>query len=416
MVVQAVANIFLARLFGAQSFGLYAIAFSVASTASIVLGAGAVDALTPAATRAWHNEDYREMTGIAAYLLKFSFVAGLVALVVFLFLPFITGHIYHDRTIGHFAGSILLASLVSSLGISIVNLGLQLSGRYMRLSALTLADMCVRFAFSIMLVHFGWGVGGATVGQFMGALLIFLIVLVVWRDLHRASPVWPSLRTTYTSLWVIPLRSRLAPTLWVLGDKNLAMLFGSLPIAIAGSYLAAADVSYIKVALGYVTLALSVIGPVSVLLNVEFPKRMIEDNVGVRRMFLKSTAAGLLLTTSIMIGISLLASQVITALYGAEFIFSIPIVYSLFLYGATLGAGVALGPMWRALHRVRVSIFINAVTLLLGFPIGILLVQKYGGIGVSAMMTLWFLASQSVSFFWILKHLRTGESSKNDIP
>ncbi|MDP2647652.1 MAG: hypothetical protein Q8P35_00170, partial [Candidatus Yanofskybacteria bacterium] len=67
--------------------------------------------------------------------------------------------------------------------------------------------------------------------------------------------------------------------------------------------------------------------------------------------------------------------------------------------------GVGLGPMWRAVNKVKISILINVITLAAGIPIGFWLIKNYGIWGSVAMVTLWYSASHFASFFYLKRRL-----------
>jgi len=81
-----------------------------------------------------------------------------------------------------------------------------------------------------------------------------------------------------------------------------------------------------------------------------------------------------------------------------------------------MGIGVGLGPMWRAINKVRVSIIINLVTLIIGIPVGLFLIRSYGSWGTVAMVTAWFTASQVVSFIYLARFLKSKKPILLDRP
>ena len=77
----------------------------------------------------------------------------------------------------------------------------------------------------------------------------------------------------------------------------------------------------------------------------------------------------------------------------------------LIVYGALYGIGVGLGPMWRAIGNVKVSIVINLVILGVGIPFGLWLIKSYGLWGSVVMVTVWFTVSHLVSFVYLFRKL-----------
>ena len=88
-----------------------------------------------------------------------------------------------------------------------------------------------------------------------------------------------------------------------------------------------------------------------------------------------------------------------------NFLPSVPYVVGLIVYGALYGIGVGLGPMWRAINGVKVSIVINLIILGAGIPLGLWLIKNYGLWGSVAMVTIWFTVSHFISFIYLMKKL-----------
>ena len=156
----------------------------------------------------------------------------------------------------------------------------------------------------------------------------------------------------------------------------------------------------------YIILAMSVLGPISTLLNVHFPTVQVRDGWRLRNSFIRVTlyATGLsAIVTFVVLAISPLVFRI---LYGVAYLPSVPYVMGFGLFGALFGLGIGLGPMWRAVGKVQVSIIINLVTLGLGVPLGIWLITVWHIWGAVAMVTLWYTLSHMASFLYLLKALK----------
>lgn len=405
MVVQAVAGILLARWLGPEMFGQYALAFSLAAIGSVVLGAGAFDALIPHVARAWAGEDRSGVRPALAFLAKFVLIAAIIALLIGLVMPRIASIAYGDIAVGWYAFAILAAAAVSTTFFEFGKLATQVTGRIRSLSLLTFGDQGLRFSWALGLVLAGAGVAGAAVGHLFGTLTLAVIAIFVWRSIARSEVDWPSVRETVRRAIGAPLRGYLGDTLWVLGDRNLAMLYAALPVALTGLFVSATEVAYFKVALGYITLAMSVMTPISILLNSRFPEIQATRPATLRREFIRVTGYAVLLTAAVTIVVVALAPWMFRFLYGPQYDVAIPYAQLFAVHGILFGLGVALGPMWRALSRVRVSIAINIITLGAGVPLGIYFLQGWGITGAVGMVTLWYLSSHLISFLYLVREL-----------
>ena len=75
-VFQAVVGIFLARLLQPELFGIYALAFGMASIGGILIGAGNQEAVSTLLGSAYAKKEGEEIKNILAYLLKITVYAG----------------------------------------------------------------------------------------------------------------------------------------------------------------------------------------------------------------------------------------------------------------------------------------------------------------------------------------------------
>lgn len=404
--IQATSGILMARLLQPERFGVYTLAFGLAGLISVLLGAGALDAITTIAGATYARKDAVQTRDALAYLLKISVLAGIIALIVTLFAPWVAGNLYHDRSIGLYAAILVVAALVTTTFFSVTTLGLQLAGRIKVMMALGVADQFVRFGLSVLLVFLGYGVLGAAVGHLAGAVIIFFASVALWKHLRRADIMFPKLRALVRSIWNVPIRKYLGPSIWITVDRNLGMLYGILPVLMTGIFVLPGEVTYFKLAFGYVNLAMTLLGPVATLLNVEFPKMLEVNRASLRKNFIKVSLYATGLSAALTAGSIAVAPLAFRILYGASYLPSVKYAAGLFVYGAFYGIGIGLGAMWRAINKVKVSIIINCVVLGTGVPAGLWLMKAYGLWGAVITVTSWYTISHLVSFAYISRELK----------
>jgi len=216
----------------------------------------------------------------------------------------------------------------------------------------------------------------------------------------------PSIRGLLRQVKNVSIFKYLNFSFWVAVDRNIGALYMILPVVLTGIYVSTWEVSFFKLAFAFVNLALSLLGPVSVLLNIEFPKMKIEDGQKLARNFIKVSMYGLLLSSVLTAGAVVVSPLAFRLLYGESFMPSVSYVFGLFVYGALFGIGVGLGPMWRAINKVKVSIIINCIVLGIGIPLGLLLIKNFGNWGAVIMVTLWFTVSHMASFIYLSRQLK----------
>jgi len=202
------------------------------------------------------------------------------------------------------------------------------------------------------------------------------------------------------------MRDFLKFSIWISLDKNLSNLFNILPIVITGIFVATSEITFFKLAFAYINLAVSFIGAIGTLLNVEFPKIKAGDNPEkLKRNFTKISLYSLGITTLLTAGALIVAPLAFRIFYGENFIPSIKYVFALFVYGSIMGLGVGLGPMWRAINKVKISIMINLISLSIGVLLGFYLISDYGVWGTVIMITFWYSFSHIVSFVYLRREL-----------
>jgi O-antigen/teichoic acid export membrane protein len=402
--VQAAAGVLVARILAPEAFGQYSLAFSVASIATLFLGSGAADAIAPQVSRAWAQNDGAGVRTAYGFFTRFMGAAAGLTVLIVLVLPAVTERIYSNGDIGGAAGVVVIASLVSATLFTLTQLSLQLAGRIKALAAFTFADVTVRYGF-VLALALASGFYGAVTGHLVGALVVLALVAAVFSRLTSLHTLLPRLRDLPALAKTTPWRPLLKPTLWVMADRNLAMLYGALPVAMVGLYAQSTEIAYFKLAFGYILIAMSLLGPVSTLLNVRFPTLQIADRSRLRPAFVRVTLYAIALSTAATAAVLIVSPWVFRVLYGEAYLPAIPYVYGFGLFGALFGLGVALGPMWRAVDRVHTSIVINLVTLGAGIPLGIWLMTRWHLWGAVAMVTVWYTASHAFSFWYLLRSL-----------
>ncbi|OGN06945.1 MAG: hypothetical protein A3B86_03280 [Candidatus Yanofskybacteria bacterium RIFCSPHIGHO2_02_FULL_38_22b] len=405
-LVQAVFGILIARLLQPELFGIYSLSIGLAALVGLLLGAGMQDAVSTLVSSAYAKNDKDELRDVLAFLLKITFYAGIVTLLIFFFTPSLANHFYGDSMIGWYAGIILLAVFFSTSFNAIVQLALQVAGRIKPLSLIIFGDQFLRSGLAFIFVFFGLGVLGGVSGHLVGAVSIFIFSLFVWAWLNRAYGIFPSLRDLFKNIWPVSLKKYFGFSLWVAVDRNMGNLFMALPVVLTGIYVSSAEVSFFKLAFGYLNLVLSLLGPVSVLLNMQFPKIQIEDPAKLKKKFMKVSLFGLAISTILTLAAVIISPLAFKILYGESFVPSVSYVFGLLAYGALYGIGVGLGPMWRAINKVKTSILINFIILGAGIPLGLWLIKNYGLWGAVIMVTIWFTVSHMISFAYLVRKLK----------
>lgn len=404
-IVQAVVGILIARILQPELLGIYSLAFGLASVTSLVIGMGIQEAVSSLLGRAYAQKNEIEIENILGFMFKLTFFATVIVLVFSFFLPNIADKLYGNSIIGIYASIVVVAVVLSSFFFTLAYSTFQVTGRIKSLTGLIVADQSLRSGLSFVFVIAGLGVLGAVSGHLIGAFIIFISSAVLFKGLRKKDLVFPDLYRLMVSAKNVSLKKYFSFTFWVALDRNMGNLFMALPVILTGIYVTASEVSFFRLAFGYVNLALSLLGPISILLNVEFPKLQIENREKLVENFKKVSLYSLALSIALTVGAVIVSPIAFKILYGKNFLPSVPYVAGLIVYGSLYGIGVGLGPMWRAVNGVKISIIINSVILGAGIPLGLWLIKNYGLWGSVVMVTIWFTVSHLTSFVYLLRKL-----------
>lgn len=409
-ITQAVVGIILVRVLQPELYGIYALSFSLAGLISIFLGIGAQDAVTTILGSAYAKKDGEQIKEALAFLMKVTIWTGAVAFLGAIAAPLIANAMYGDFRIGIYAGIVVLASVVSTTLYSFITIILQIVGRMKARTVVGLADQLLRTLLALAFALMGAGVLGIAIGHFTGAIIVFLISAFLWRSVKREFPIMPSIRSTFGHMRHVSIRRYLRFSFWIAVDRNLSNLYNILPIFLTGVYVIPGEITYFKLAFGYLNLALSFLGPIGTLLNVEFPKMNIMGRERLAKNFVRISLYSFAMSTGISALVILISPVVFKILYGDQFLGSIPYVYGLFIYGSIMGLGIGLGSILRALNKVSFSVKLHIITLATGIPLGLLAIKMWGLWGSVALVTSWYFLIHTIAFFYVLKLLKTHDT------
>ena len=138
-LVQALAGVFLARMLQPELFGVYSLAFGLASLGGLLLGAGTQEAVSTLLGSAYARQSGEEVRDALAFLIRVTLYAGLITIVILLFFPMIANYFYGNSMIGWYASLVVLGVFLSSSFSAVVQLALQVSGRIKTLTSIIFA-------------------------------------------------------------------------------------------------------------------------------------------------------------------------------------------------------------------------------------------------------------------------------------
>src|SRR3989344_8993971 len=253
-VIQACVGILIARILQPELLGIYSLAFGLAAMTSLVVGMGIQEAVSSLLGRAYAQKDETETENILGFLFKITFFAALIVLVFSFFLPSIADRLYGDSVIGIYASIIVVAVILSSFFFTLAYSVFQVTGRIRSLTYLIVIVQSLISGLSLVLVMDGFGVLGAVSGHLVGALILFISSALLFVNLKIKDSVFPDLRRLIISAKSISLKKYFGFTFWVALDRNMGNLFMALPVILTGIYVTVSEVSFFRLAFGYVNL------------------------------------------------------------------------------------------------------------------------------------------------------------------
>jgi O-antigen/teichoic acid export membrane protein len=415
-LIMAVGTIILGNLLHEDGYGLYTITLTPALMIGLFRDWGVNSAMTKyIASLRLENKD-SEIRDIIVAGLTFEVTVGLVlTLISLLSANFIATAIYHRPesaplisiiSIAIFGGSLLNASQSSFIGFE-----------KMGLSSFTLiCQAIVKTAVGPVLVILGYGVIGASVGYtaaslFAGLIGITTLYFAVFRKLRKMENKRSGLRECLRGLpdtlkrnlkrmlkYGVPLSISTILASILAQIYGLAMAFSVSDNAILGNYSTAANFAVLLTFLSI---------PISTVLFPAFAKLDPEnERVLVSNIFASSAKYTALVLVPATMAMMVLSKLMISTLYGearfvtAPFFLTLLVVTNLFVVFGSL----SLGSFLSGLGETRMAMELGIVTMAFGLPLGLILIPRYGILGVIVGNMVSGIPSMLWGLYWVWKH------------
>jgi O-antigen/teichoic acid export membrane protein len=284
-------------------------------------------------------------------------------------------------------------------------IALQASRRVAALVGFENATGLITHLLPVALVVWGLGVFGAFYGQVAASLVGLGVATVVYARLSRADALLPRMGELLAGVArpSIPLWQRTRFGLSIALDKNLVSLYTLAPILLLGLFAPETEVGQLRVALSYMAIPAVLLTPISRLLMVDLPRLRLQSPKRVRPLFTRLTLLGGLASALLAGPFALVASLLLPLLYGQEYAAATALTAALLLDAATLGFGLAAGPIFRTYDRTDLPIRTSLGILLVGLPLAWVAVQVWGALGAALAYGGMMLLSRLVSYVQCLR-------------
>jgi len=354
-----ISSVVLARLLHPELYGIYGLVFSFIGLIGIFMNWGGNYASLTLLAEAYAKKDKQEIKNILTYFTEVTILAiCIIGILSIIFAPFLTGLLYDNSQVGHWARIVLLAGFLTVI-YSLLVIVLQITRKMKQLTILETFNRFIYILFSIIFVLLGFGLTGIVWGYFISAFIFLILSIFLYSFLFKKDDLLPSLKQIFLNFGKIEFKKYFNFGFLIAVDKNLSFLISFLPIIFLGIFASVQEVGYFKIALGYITIPLVLLGPVSRLLSIQLPKSKSYDLQIMKKHFYKTSFYSGLISILLVIPFIILAPYLIKLFYGLEYIPSIKLVYYVAFLTAFSGFGVGLGSFYRTVNKIKTAIIIN---------------------------------------------------------
>lgn len=384
-----IGSIVFARVLGPEDYGKYGLIFAFTGLVGLIFNWGADHATLTLMSEAWANRDKQKIKELVIYYLKLSFwVNGVVGLLVFILSPIIAKYLYHDFTVGSLARWVLLANMLSVV-YSLSLIILQVVRKIKYLTILENINKIFYITLPIILVLLGWHIKGIVFGYLICGILFFLFSFFFYLIMIKKTDLLPSFQEISRGFFKVPIKKYFRFGFLIAVDKNLANLYGTLPMTFLGMFALKADIAYYKLAFSYIGLNAIFIKPISRLLSVQLPKSKTYGKDTLKEHFFKTAFYSFLIVACLMVPMLILAKFLVLTFYGDRYLATVNLIYWLWPYALSSSIGVGLGALYRTINKMKVTITTNLIIFITTGPLVYWLIKTYVLKGMVISVILW---------------------------
>jgi stage V sporulation protein B len=409
-IIMAIGAIILGRLLTPDEYGLYNIVLIPLTTIILFRDWGINSAMTKYIASLRASQKDEEIPAVIAAGLIFKVASGTALSFLSLALAtFIATTVFHRPestffiqiiSVSIIAGSLLTASQAIFVGFE-----------RMELNSFTLICQAIaKTAVGPILVYLGYSVLGAVIGYSLGFIAAGTIglttfYLTLYRPLRKkeTSNITKTLKTMLNYGLPLSISSILGG---ILGQIYLFMVPSFVSDTMYGNYVTAAN---------FLVLPTFLTIPITTVLFPAFAKLDTQnDDELVKTVFASSIKYTSLLLIPVTMAMMALSSPIIATLYGEKYIYgpfflTIAVIGNLFAAVGNLSAGSLLS----GLGETRILMIQSIITLIIGLPLGFILIPTLGITGLIIANTVSGVPSMLWGLHWIWKHYKAKADLKS---
>ncbi len=404
-IMLAISTIIIGLFISDVEYGLYYIALIPVTTFILFLDWGVGSALTKYCAQYRAEGKEKNLRKIIVAGLSFVVATGLIlTLVLFLMANIIASNVLGEPT---------SAYLITITSISILFLGIYTTTqsifvgfeRIKLFGVSLISQAAIQLSVSPILVYFGYGAFGVTIGYTLsqlvaGIISLMLLYFFIFKKLDHAKKEEFDIISNFKVLlsYGIPLAISL-------------ILIGILPNFfqfVMAFFVDTAIIGHFKVALNFAVLITFFTVPISTLLFPTYSKINPKDEGEVlKSVFSSSVKYTSLFTIPATVALMVLADAIIRTLYADKWVYS-PLFLSLYLIQylfISLG-GATKESLLQGLGKTKFLLKMRVLTLCVGIGLALLLIPQFEIVGFILASLFAPMPDLFISLYWIWKRYR----------
>ena len=402
-LISSAGTIFIARLLGAEQYGLYAVVLSVPLLIMLLRDLGITSAIVQFTAQFRVEGRMDEIRSVYLSGIIFEIIMGLVLSVLsFVSADFLATYLFNRPAI---APLIRIASFVILTNGIIASSTAAFTGdEKMELNSIMIVcRSSFRVGFTVLLIILGFGTSGATigwiVGSFIAAVIGLFFVWKIYRRLPKPTSHKLEIKAYLSTMLTYSIPLSFATIVTGLLPQYYAFL---LPIhyvtnnVIVGNY---------NVAMNFLVLITFFSIPITSMTLPAFSKLDAQkDKHDLRHVFQFSVKYASLFVIPVTILVMSLSHQAIQTLFGMTYTSApifLPLLAIQFLYSA-VGA-LSLTSLLSGQGRTRFVMKMALLTGIIGFPLGYFAIMNFGVLGLISVVLTANIPSMLLGLYFIKK-------------
>lgn len=415
VLVVGVASILLVRLLGKSDYGVYVLAFSLASVFTRFMQLGNAQTLVTLIAEAHQTGSKEKNMDAIGYFMRMNLILlipfGLASIIL---VGPVSIYFYHDANLAAMARLVIVASMVGGAW-QLVSVLFQATRYIKALVAVEMTDVFLKKSIMILAALFGFGVFGVVWGNLVGTLLSLISATGVYYVFHKRDQFLPNFREIVHSVKTASIRKYFLFDLGISFDAIVSSFLGVFPPLLIGFAGQPANVAVFSVAFAYMGLGGLLLSPIARLLSVRLPQFYVVSERPWQKFMQASFTSGAV-TFVLAVGLFAAAPYLLPFLYGKQLVDAASVSRMLFVYSALAGLSIGMGAMIRSLRKNVFFAVANIMYLVLEILCYLFLVSRgYGTIKSMVMiLTIYQIVVTSLTFLFLyyfhLQHIRTASN------